>query len=77
MLKSGNDAVFVAAEDGGYTLLGLNQTTECLFDKLPWGTEFVAEITRNCMNGMGWKWIELNPLWDVDTPADFIRWKGE
>ena len=36
-LASGDDAVLGPAEDGGYVLLGLKRSAECLFHGLPWG----------------------------------------
>ena len=67
------DAVLGPAEDGGYVLLGLNRTTECLFQGIPWGSGAVAEMTRQCMRKLEWSWRELPELWDLDRPEDLLR----
>lgn len=72
-LNDGVDAILAPAEDGGYVLLGLNQVADCLFDRVPWGTEKVAETTRECFRSMGWEWLELPELWDIDRPEDLFR----
>lgn len=72
-LGAGNDAVFGPVEDGGYALIGLSRATRSLFDGVPWGTEHVMSTTRARVMLLGWTWAELEPLWDVDRPADFQR----
>ena len=70
------DLVLGPAEDGGYCLLGLNRTADCLFHGIPWGTDAVAETTRGCLRDMGWAWRELPLLWDLDRPEDLQRLEG-
>jgi glycosyltransferase A (GT-A) superfamily protein (DUF2064 family) len=67
------DAVLGPAEDGGYVLLGLRRAAPELFTRIPWGTGQVAAITRERMVSLGWDWVELLELWDVDRPADLKR----
>jgi rSAM/selenodomain-associated transferase 1 len=72
-LEAGDEAVICPAEDGGYVLLGLNQMAECLFNGLPWGTDQVSRLTRQCLRQLGWQWRELPMLWDLDRPEDLQR----
>jgi len=70
-----NDAVIGPAEDGGYVLLGLRQTALALFENMPWGGEQVLKLTRERLAELQWHWQELEPLWDIDRPADLERWR--
>ncbi|MDB5764966.1 MAG: hypothetical protein JWQ21_3961 [Herminiimonas sp.] len=82
-LRQGAHMVFTPAEDGGYVLVGArghgNSETDFLqaFDAIDWGTPQVMAQTRSRLAAIGWQagsdWIELPALWDVDTPADYIR----
>lgn len=73
ILDQGWDAVMGPAEDGGYVLLGLRKSAECLFRGIPWGSTRVATMTRNCLKKLGWTWQELPTLWDVDRPEDMEK----
>jgi len=72
-LAGGSDAVFIPAEDGGYALIGVARAEPRLFDDMPWGTGTVMEHTRLRLRGLGWRWDELDMLWDVDRPEDYRR----
>lgn len=72
-LRAGNDAVFVPAEDGGYTLIGLNRDEPRLFDGIAWSTEHVMQQTRERAQACALRWHELETLWDVDRPEDWHR----
>lgn len=67
------DAVIGPAEDGGYVLLGLKQSSPELFRGIPWGSNSVLDETRSRLQHLGWHWRELEPLWDLDRPADLER----
>ena len=69
------DAVLGPAEDGGYYLLGLKKTEQSLFQNVSWGTAEVLHQTRNNLIELGWRWSELNTLWDLDRPEDFSRFQ--
>ncbi len=73
-LAGGNDAVLVPAEDGGYALLGLTRCDERLFADIAWGGDTVLATTRERLRALGWRWHELETLWDIDRPADYRRW---
>jgi rSAM/selenodomain-associated transferase 1 len=72
-LHDGYDAVLGPAEDGGYVLLGVARTGRRLFEGIAWGTSAVLDQTRARLRELGWRWRELETLWDVDTPADWAR----
>jgi len=71
------DAVFVPAEDGGYVLVGLARPVRGLFDEIPWGTAAVMARTRDRLQRARARWVELDPLWDVDRPDDYARLQRE
>jgi len=67
------DACLIPAEDGGYTLLGLQQFHPSLFVNIPWSTNKVAEITRQRIRLLKWNMRELPSLNDIDHPED-LKW---
>ena len=67
------DAVLGPAEDGGYVLIGVKRADASLFDGVPWSTSKVLRTTRNRIAALGWRWEEMEMLWDVDEPADLAR----
>lgn len=73
LLRDGNDAVFIPAEDGGYVLVGLRQPQPRLFENIDWGSGQVMAQTRDRLAGLGLRWAEPLTLWDVDRPADLTR----
>ena len=76
MLRDGADAVFAPCEDGGYALVGLVRTDTRLFDGIAWGGDSVMASTRERLKQLGWRWHELETLWDVDRPEDYQRLAG-
>ena len=72
-LRDGADAVFVPCEDGGYALIGLQRVDARLFDGISWGGATVMADTRARLASLGWRWQELETLWDVDRPEDYSR----
>jgi uncharacterized protein len=75
-LQSPHDVTMQPAEDGGYLLLGLRQVAAGLFERIPWGGDRVAAITRQRCRAAGLSLYELLPGWDVDRPADLLRLAG-
>lgn len=73
-LAESNDAVLIPAEDGGYALIGLTQCDARLFDSVAWGGDTVLAATRARLQTLGWRWRELETLWDIDRPEDYHRW---
>lgn len=73
------DAVVGPAHDGGYWLVGMRaaQPTAAvrgLFGAIPWGTDRVLAATIDAARGQGLRLRLLDPLGDVDVPADLARW---
>jgi rSAM/selenodomain-associated transferase 1 len=73
VLRSGQDAVFSPAEDGGYALIGVRRSARALFEGVEWGGGKVMAQTRARLRRLGWRWRELRTVWDVDRPADLAR----
>lgn len=72
-LHEGHDAVFAPAEDGGYALIGLTRCDPRLLENISWSTAAVMDETRERLLALGWRWRELDTLWDVDRPEDYER----
>lgn len=67
---AGADAALAAAPDGGYALLALRRPAPALFERVPWSTPVVAQVTRERARTAGLALVELPALRDVDTAAD-------
>lgn len=65
------DVVLGPGEDGGYYLIGLRQPEARLFERIPWGTSRVLEITKSRAEDLGLKVKLLQPLRDIDTGEDW------
>ena len=72
-LREGHDAVLAPCEDGGYALIGLTRSDPTLFDGIAWSSASVMAQTRARLKALGWRWHELETLWDVDRPEDYAR----
>lgn len=72
-LEQGDPAVLSPAEDGGYVLLGLRRAEPALFERVPWGSAGVLDVTRQRLRSLGWRWRETETLWDLDRPEDLDR----
>jgi rSAM/selenodomain-associated transferase 2/rSAM/selenodomain-associated transferase 1 len=70
------DVVLIPAEDGGYVLIGLRRPVSEVFTGVVWSTPQVLAQTRERLRGAGASWLELPGLWDVDEPADWLRWRS-
>lgn len=73
LLRSGVDAVFAPARDGGYALVGVRRVAAPLFEGIAWGGADVLATTRERLRELGWSWRELREVWDVDRPEDYAR----
>ena len=76
-----NSLVLGPARDGGYYLIGMKNTIPAetysrLFDDIDWGTGKVLSQTLQTARESGLHFILLEPLNDVDTPADLHIWQG-
>ncbi len=71
-----HDAVFGPAEDGGYWLVGLKRfpRVPSIFSNVRWSTDHALADTR--ANLQGARVALLDTLPDIDTGADYVRWKA-
>lgn len=76
-LSADVDAVVGPAEDGGYVLLGLRKFDPLLFEGICWGGDQVLAATQERLERLGWHWRMLETLWDLDRPADLLRYETE
>lgn len=67
--------VLAPAEDGGYALIGLRQPMPAIFRHIPWGSGAVMAKTRATLAATGVAWRELPMMWDIDRPADLLRYR--
>ncbi len=72
-LHNTTDAVLGPATDGGYVLIGLSRFEPGLFVDMPWGSDQIAELTRDRLRDLGMRWRELPPRNDIDQPEDLIH----
>ena len=72
-----HDAVFVPALDGGYALVGLTRPQPELFTQMPWSTSQVMAESRTRARHAGLRWLELDPVADIDEPPDLVHLPAE
>ncbi|MEJ2477561.1 MAG: TIGR04283 family arsenosugar biosynthesis glycosyltransferase, partial [Desulfobacterales bacterium] len=75
-----HDLVLGPARDGGYYLIGMNntipaQTYTRLFENINWGSGQVLSQTLQTARESGLRFILLESLGDVDCPADLHIWQ--
>jgi uncharacterized protein len=68
-----NDVVIGPAEDGGYYLLGTRKLVPEIFQKIPWSTERVLELTLNVIAKERLTGRLLRRDFDLDRPEDLRR----
>lgn len=68
-----HDAVFVPAWDGGYALVGQRRADPRWFSEMTWSHARVMADTRARLQAAGVRWAELNPVADIDEPADLVH----
>jgi uncharacterized protein len=66
---SDHDVVLGPSLDGGYYLVGMRRRAP-IFDRIPWGTGQVLTATLDAARRRGFTTALLEPLADVDRPAD-------
>jgi uncharacterized protein len=66
------DVVFGPAMDGGYYLLGMKEENDFLFEKIPWSTADVLNISATRCKDAGLKYCCLEELRDIDTEEDWL-----
>lgn len=73
LTRPGPDVVLGPTEDGGYYLIGVRAPHRELFERMPWSTSDVMEITRHRAAAAGLRALCLSSWFDVDTPDDLER----
>jgi hypothetical protein len=76
-MLTNSDVVLGPAEDGGYYLIGMRQTQPGLFQGIAWSTVHVAAQTLERAAAAGLTVAQLPSWYDVDTPAELERLRGE
>lgn len=70
-----HDVVLIPAQDGGYVLIGTRKPITSAFQGISWSTDQVMQQTRQQLRLSGATWQELPILWDIDEPADWLRFQ--
>ncbi|MGQ9667054.1 MAG: DUF2064 domain-containing protein, partial [Anaerolineae bacterium] len=68
-----HEAALLPALDGGYALLGLRRFHMDIFQRMPWSTPAVADLTLARMQAMQWLVWVGEPLPAIDVPADLVH----
>ena len=71
-----HDLVLGPTPDGGYYLIGLARLAPGLFEGISWSTERARVETQALAAELGLTTAALEPLADVDTPADLVALIG-
>lgn len=71
-----HDLVLGPSEDGGYTLIGMNRPIPELFVGMSWSVTSVFRETLRRAAQLDLRVAQLDTLWDVDTVADWRRWRA-
>jgi hypothetical protein len=68
-----NDTVFGPSEDGGYYLIGMRQSTPCVFKNKPWSSSKLLKVTTKELMKKGYSTTQLIKLNDIDNIDDLKR----
>lgn len=68
------DVVISPSGDGGYSLLGLKEVNNALFENIKWSTNSVLAETIQKISKEKLEYIELPPLMDIDTEQELNKW---
>jgi rSAM/selenodomain-associated transferase 1 len=68
-----NDAIIGPSTDGGFYLLALGRCPPGLFAGLPWSSAETRQALKVRLQEHSFSVAELEPLFDVDIPADLAR----
>lgn len=71
------DVVIGPALDGGYYLIGTRALHPSLFHGIPWSSSDTLERTLVAAHAAGLRVALLDPRADVDSGADWRRWKAD
>jgi len=74
---NGNDIVLGPTSDGGYYLIGMKKYYPQLFSGIDWGTNRVADQTREIISSSGLSLKALFVLDDIDDPEDLVAIRND
>ncbi len=75
-LRQDADVVLGPASDGGYYLVAMRSRHAFLFEDIPWGSANVLQLTESRLHERGISWHRLVVRRDLDTPEDYVAWRG-
>ncbi|MFO7572715.1 MAG: TIGR04282 family arsenosugar biosynthesis glycosyltransferase [Gaiellaceae bacterium] len=75
-LEAGADVVLGPSEDGGYWLVGMREPHVAPFERIPWSTGTVLEVTLDRCRAAGLEVALVDSWRDVDTPEDLAAIAG-
>jgi len=75
-LREDADVVLGPASDGGYYLVAMRSRHAFLFEAMPWGAANILQLTESRLRERGLRWHKLALRRDLDTPEDYVAWKG-
>lgn len=71
-----HELVLGPALDGGYVLVGARRAVDPVFHNIPWGGDQVLVQTVQRARDAGFTTTLLEPLRDIDRPADLPYWEA-
>ena len=71
------DVVLGPAEDGGFYLIGVSAPSPGLFEGVVWSGPAVCQQTKENAERAGLRVRTIAPWYDIDTPEDLERLRGE
>lgn len=77
LTEGGAEVALGPTSDGGYYAVGVSHPVPQLFDRVAWSTSLAYEQTAANAARLGLRLAELSAWYDVDTPADLARLRGE
>ena len=75
-LREDAEVVLGPASDGGYYLVAMRSRHAFMFEDMAWGSANVLQLTESRLRERGIKWHRLAVRRDLDTPEDYLAWKG-
>ena len=74
---STHDLTLGPSEDGGYYLIGTRKHIPRVFEEIPWSSSAVFETTLSRAAEQGLDVHSLPKYFDIDTVAEYQRWKSQ
>ncbi len=71
-----HDLVIGPSEDGGYALIGMCRPIPELLVDMTWSVSSVLNETLRRAAQLDLRVAQMETLWDVDTAADWRRWRA-